>query len=80
VAEHVMQSSFGIRQFVSVRRRNMLLGATGGSSRPNCQVNVRITQYIGTEIAEPTFVPSNSIGLGIGLGPGCLWPPLGKIG
>jgi hypothetical protein len=73
-----MQCSFGIRQFVSVRRHNMLLGARGGSSRPHCQVNVRMTRYIGIEIAEPAFTPSNSIDLGIG--PGCLWPPSGKIG
>jgi len=52
-----MQSSFGIQQFVSVLRRNMLLGARGGSSRPHCQVNVRMTRYIGIEIAEPAFAP-----------------------
>jgi len=77
-AEHAMQSSFGIRQFVFVLRRNMLLGARGGSSRPHCQVNLRMTRYIGTKIAEPAFAPSNSMGLGIG--PDCLWPPPGKIG
>jgi DNA-binding winged helix-turn-helix (wHTH) protein len=44
-AEHVMQSSFAIRQFVSVRRRNMLLGARGGSSRPDCQASIRMKQY-----------------------------------
>jgi hypothetical protein len=73
-----MQSSFAIWQFVSVRRRNTLLGARGASLRPHCHVNLRMTRYIGTEIAEPAFAPSNGIGLGIG--PGSLWPPPSKIG
>jgi predicted ATPase/DNA-binding winged helix-turn-helix (wHTH) protein len=35
-----------------------------------------MTRYIGAEIVEPAFAPSNSIGLG----PGCLWPRQVKLG